>query len=278
MRLSHPVLLLVIAALSACTTAPVSRTPAPAPPASPTYPNPNSLDIPCMQTSHGCIALNPDVTQESIDQTICVSGYTKSVRPGTAYTDGVKRKLLRERGEGPEHLADYELDHRIPLALGGHPRKLSNLMLQPWDGEDSAKIKDRLEVQLQRKVCHGEWDLADAQHCIAENWQACAVTVAAGRQPTGGTTVTSTGATTPAPMTSSTSSPGTSILSRITTLPEGTKTTICRIKGNISKHGRVYHVPGSSSYDQIQIDESKGERWFCTEEEARAAGWRAPPR
>jgi endonuclease YncB( thermonuclease family) len=50
----------------------------------------------------------------------------------------------------------------------------------------------------------------------------------------------------------------------------------CRIKGNISQSGRIYHVPRSSSYDQTQIDTSKGERWFCTEAEARAAGWRAP--
>lgn len=50
----------------------------------------------------------------------------------------------------------------------------------------------------------------------------------------------------------------------------------CRIKGNISPSGRIYHVPGSPSYEQTKIDESKGERWFCSEAEARAAGWRAP--
>ncbi|WP_405240364.1 thermonuclease family protein [Lentisalinibacter orientalis] len=51
----------------------------------------------------------------------------------------------------------------------------------------------------------------------------------------------------------------------------------CNIKGNIGKGGaRIYHVPGSSSYGPTRIDESKGERWFCSEEEARAAGWRAP--
>lgn len=50
----------------------------------------------------------------------------------------------------------------------------------------------------------------------------------------------------------------------------------CSIKGNISQSGKIYHVPGSSYYDQTTIDESKGERWFCTETEARAAGWRAP--
>jgi endonuclease YncB( thermonuclease family) len=50
----------------------------------------------------------------------------------------------------------------------------------------------------------------------------------------------------------------------------------CRIKGNISERGRIYHVPGSEWYDRTQIDTSQGERWFCTEAEAKAAGWRAP--
>ncbi len=48
----------------------------------------------------------------------------------------------------------------------------------------------------------------------------------------------------------------------------------CLIKGNISSKGRIYHLPGSESYEKTQISESKGERWFCTESEARAAGWR----
>jgi hypothetical protein len=49
----------------------------------------------------------------------------------------------------------------------------------------------------------------------------------------------------------------------------------CRIKGNISLSGeRIYHVPGGEWYDETRIDRSKGERWFCSEDEARAAGWR----
>jgi endonuclease YncB( thermonuclease family) len=49
----------------------------------------------------------------------------------------------------------------------------------------------------------------------------------------------------------------------------------CRIKGNISMKGeRIYHVPGGEFYDGTQIHESKGERWFCSESEAQAAGWR----
>ena len=49
----------------------------------------------------------------------------------------------------------------------------------------------------------------------------------------------------------------------------------CRIKGNISRSGkRIYHVPGAQYYDRTRIDTSKGERWFCSESQARAAGWR----
>lgn len=49
----------------------------------------------------------------------------------------------------------------------------------------------------------------------------------------------------------------------------------CLIKGNISSSGeRIYHVPDGQFYDATKIDSSKGERWFCTEAEAQAAGWR----
>ncbi|WP_443136820.1 thermonuclease family protein [Methylobacterium sp. Leaf85] len=51
----------------------------------------------------------------------------------------------------------------------------------------------------------------------------------------------------------------------------------CTIKGNISRKGeKVFHVPGSRDYDRTRISEKAGERMFCSEDEARAAGWRAP--
>jgi endonuclease YncB( thermonuclease family) len=53
------------------------------------------------------------------------------------------------------------------------------------------------------------------------------------------------------------------------TAPDG-----CAIKGNISGSGRIYHMPGQADYDATVITESRGERWFCTEAEAQAAGWR----
>lgn len=50
----------------------------------------------------------------------------------------------------------------------------------------------------------------------------------------------------------------------------------CPIKGNISKNGRIYHTPWSPWYSRTKITLKKGERWFCSEDEALAAGWRAP--
>ena len=51
----------------------------------------------------------------------------------------------------------------------------------------------------------------------------------------------------------------------------------CYIKGNINADGeKIYHTPDSPSYEDTEIDESKGERWFCKEQEARREGWRAP--
>jgi len=55
--------------------------------------------------------------------------------------------------------------------------------------------------------------------------------------------------------------------------PQGADT--CRIKGNINARGeRIYHMPGQEHYDRTRISVAKGERWFCSESEARAAGWR----
>ena len=49
----------------------------------------------------------------------------------------------------------------------------------------------------------------------------------------------------------------------------------CDIKGNINRDGKmIYHVPGGRWYEQTRIDESAGERWFCSEDKAQEAGWR----
>ncbi|KEO56160.1 hypothetical protein TP2_01175 [Thioclava pacifica DSM 10166] len=48
----------------------------------------------------------------------------------------------------------------------------------------------------------------------------------------------------------------------------------CTIKGNISSRGKLYHLPGTRAYAATRISTGKGERWFCSEAEAKAAGWR----
>ena len=59
-------------------------------------------------------------------------------------------------------------------------------------------------------------------------------------------------------------------------LVSGNPTASCNIKGNISISSgeRNYHVPGQQYYAETRISPEHGERWFCSEAEARAAGWR----
>lgn len=109
-------------------------------------------------------ALNPSVVQSNIGTTICVRGWTKTVRPPLAYTATLKREQMRAR-RLPGSPADYEEDHLIPLELGGHPRDPRNLWPQPLG---QAKRKDRWELSLNRAVCAGAMPLAAAQHKIAD--------------------------------------------------------------------------------------------------------------
>jgi hypothetical protein len=153
---------------SSAVSVPTTAAPGPSSPAD------VAKDAPCIQTTHGCVALNPDVTEKTVGQTICVAGYAKSVRPSSSYTNAVKAKLLREAGLDASRMPDFELDHIVPLALGGHPRNLANLALQPWDGEHGAERKDALEIRMHSLVCRGEVPLNEAQVCIAEDWEACA--------------------------------------------------------------------------------------------------------
>jgi hypothetical protein len=66
---------------------------------------------------------------------------------------------------------------------------------------------------------------------------------------------------------------------RLLTASAPDNATGCTIKGNISSSGEgIYHVPGGQYYDRTKINTAKGERWFCSEAEAVAAGWRKSKR
>ena len=104
-------------------------------------------------------ALNPDVTQATIHQTICVAGYTDSIRPPTSFTNALKAQQISALGlTGP--LSAFEEDHIIPLELGGAPRDPANLQPVPIA---VATRDDVLETRLHSAVCAGTITLAAAQ-------------------------------------------------------------------------------------------------------------------
>lgn len=109
-------------------------------------------------------ALNPDVTQANIRSTICVTGWTATIRPPADYTDALKLKQMREYGETGSPSA-YEEDHLISLELGGAPRDPRNLWPEPRPRADEV---DRIENDLNAKVCSGALSLADAQRKESE--------------------------------------------------------------------------------------------------------------
>ena len=114
-------------------------------------------------------AVDPAVRPDAIDTTICVPGYARSVRPPYSVTGRIKRQLMRAEHPG-ERFVGYELDHLIPLALGGAPADQRNLWLEPWTGPMNATDKDALEFVLWRLVCRHEVTLRTAQKAIAGNW------------------------------------------------------------------------------------------------------------
>jgi hypothetical protein len=103
--------------------------------------------------------LNPEVTQATIGRTVCVQGWTRTVRPPTDYTSELKVRQMREYGVGGSP-SDYQEDHLISLELGGHPTDARNLWPEPI--ERALKV-DRTENELNRKVCSGELTLTEAQ-------------------------------------------------------------------------------------------------------------------
>jgi hypothetical protein len=115
---------------------------------------------------------NTQVTQETITQTICKPGYAKAVRPPPAFTNDVKQKLLKSAGYEDTEVYKYRLDYIVPVALGGHPRKLDNFELIRRDGADNTKRKNGIEAKLQCLVCAGEVSLADALREASTDWQA----------------------------------------------------------------------------------------------------------
>jgi hypothetical protein len=115
-------------------------------------------------------AADPRVTQQNLRSTICRRGYTASVRPPQEVTHRIKVRLTRAYGIGDRPFSEIELDHLIPLSLGGSSAE-TNLWPQRRTGPDNVGDKDDIAQRLNRRVCGGQETLAQAQHAMATNWK-----------------------------------------------------------------------------------------------------------
>lgn len=114
--------------------------------------------------------LNPAVTQANVQSTVCVKGWTKTVRPPAYYTNKLKKVQIREYGYADTNPRDFEEDHLVPLSVGGHPTDPKNLWPQPRKTEWNAEKKDLLEFAMYKAVCRGEITLDEARQAFQTNW------------------------------------------------------------------------------------------------------------
>jgi len=131
-----------------------------------------SLAGPCRARDHGELpdrsctpgAVDPAVTQANIGSTICRSGYTTTVRPPESQTEKFKWDVAEPAYH--QHDVSGELDHLVPLELGG-ANDARNLWVETGSIPNP---KDTVEDALKRAVCDGKVKLRDAQAAIARNW------------------------------------------------------------------------------------------------------------
>jgi hypothetical protein len=128
----------------------------------------SSDDLPDRKCTPG--AINGNVTQDNINDTICFPGFAKKIRPPTSYTTPLEIKLMKSYGFTGDR-KDFELDHLISLQLGGSPKDVKNLWPEPYLTEFNAHTKDRFENYLHKQICNGSMSLSEAQEQIATDWK-----------------------------------------------------------------------------------------------------------
>jgi hypothetical protein len=115
-------------------------------------------------------ALTPGAVQSGDTNAVCTPGWAEAHRD---VSDATKDYVAREYGLSSRY--GYEIDHLIPLELGGS-NSVRNLWPEPYDSAYGATQKDGLEDYLHEQVCHHGLPLATAQHEIAANWYAAWIT------------------------------------------------------------------------------------------------------
>ncbi len=151
------------------TSAPPSATDTPDPELN-TEESPQLTGSPAVGSPSSAVMPNPDVTPGDVFAVgvaeICVSGYASRVRNVSSST---KNAVYAEYGIVSHTTGQYEIDHLIPLAIGGS-NDIRNLWPQPAEPQPGFHEKDRLENKLRALVCAGSLDLATAQRDIATDW------------------------------------------------------------------------------------------------------------
>jgi len=172
--------LAVVVLLTGCasTAAPApTATPTPRPTISVTLAAPPGVVLPDRARTPG--ATNPAVTQATIRVTICVAGWTATIRPPAAYTTRLKRQQLAAgyAYRGDMNPADYEEDHRAPLEIGGDPRSTLNLWPEEYEAPKGtapkgygAQSKDRLENYVKTQICASKMTLTQGQAIFLGNY------------------------------------------------------------------------------------------------------------
>ena len=168
--LSLTVMVLVVVA---CSSVPVTETPAPATPTTPSTPGSGTMGH--RTKTSGCVSNNalpdpactpgaifPDATKDKI----CVPGYSTSVRN---VPQAEKDQVYAEYGITSHEPGQYEVDHLVSLELGGS-NGIANLWPEPASPTPGFHEKDKVENYLHDQVCSGAISLQQAQIAIASNW------------------------------------------------------------------------------------------------------------
>lgn len=129
--------------------------------------NANNLNL----TGEARLYPNPSLTPGDVlstdANTVCVSGYTATVRD---VSDSLRKQVFAEYEISyPQPTGSIELDHFISLELGGS-NDIKNLWPEPAEPRPGFHEKDAVENYLHKKVCDGEMTLEEAQKEIREDW------------------------------------------------------------------------------------------------------------
>lgn len=106
----------------------------------------------------------PDLTPGEVDPAVTAAMLRNPafIKARRHVRESEKKEIFRLYGVPWSERAKYEVDHYVPLCLGGKNSR-GNLWLEPWNGQFGAHTKDRLEIFLHRRVNKGQMSLSQAQ-------------------------------------------------------------------------------------------------------------------